>query len=96
MWIRPPGKRKAKFKHTIIKGIFSGFFSCTHRNILLNNHDTGRIGPVNHGCCDEGMNDLPFKLIPPNEHDLEQSEQDNNFSAEPTEVDTQDELLFIV
>ena len=36
------------------------------------------------------MDVLPFKLIPPNQCDLEQAKQGDKFPAKPTEVDTQD------
>ena len=35
---------------------------------------------------------IPFKLIPPNQRDLEQAKHSDKFPAEPIEVDTQDEL----
>ena len=45
---------------------------------------------------DEGMNELPHNLIPPNQRDLEQAEQGVKFPAEPTEVDTDNEFQFFV
>ena len=38
------------------------------------------------------MNNLPFKLLPPNQRDLERTKQGEKFPAEPDEVDTQEEL----
>ena len=45
---------------------------------------------------DKDMNDLPSKLISPNQRDLERAEQGDRFPAEPTEVDTQDESQMFV
>ena len=45
---------------------------------------------------DEGMNDLPSKMLPPNQRDLERAEQGDKFPAEPDEVDVADELQFYV
>ena len=95
-WIRPPAKRTAKFKHIIVKGIFLGFVPCMKRNILWYNCDTGHIGPVNHVKFDEGMNDLPFNNLPPNQRDLERAKLGGKFPAEPEEVDVAAELHFYV
>ena len=95
-WIRPPSKRTAKFKHNIVKGIFLGFVPRTHQNILWYNCETGNIGPANHVTFDEGMNDLPFKMLPPNQRDLERAKQGDKFPVEPKEVDIADGLQFYV
>ena len=92
-WIRPPGKRSAKFKHNIVKGIFLGFIPRTKRNILWYNCETSKIGDANHVTFDEGMNDLPFKMLPPNQRDLERAEYDK-FPAEPDEVNVEEDLQF--
>ena len=95
-WIRPPAKRSAKFKHNIVRGIFLGFVPRTVRNILWYNCETGNIGPANHITFDKGMNDLPFKMLPPNQRNLERAEQGNKCPAKPKEVDVADELQFYV
>ena len=69
-WIRPPSKRSVKFKHNIVKGIFLGFIPHTVKTILWYNYETGKIDPANHVRFDEGMNDLPYKLLPPNQYNL--------------------------
>ena len=38
------------------------------------------------------MNNLPFNLLPPNQRDLERAKQGDKFSAEPEEVDVEDDL----
>ena len=93
-WIRPPAERPAKFKHNIVKGIFLGFVPCTKRNLLWYNCDTGNIGSANYVTFDEGMNDLPFNNLPPNQRDLERAELGDKFPAEPEDVDVADELQF--
>ena len=42
------------------------------------------------------MNNLPYKLLLPNQRDLERAEQDYKFLAEPEEVDVGIELQFYV
>ena len=93
-WIRPPSNRSAKFKHNIVKGIFLGFVSHTKGNILWYNYDTGHIGPANYVTFNEGMNDLHFSNLPPNQRNLERAELGNKFPAEPEKVDVANELQF--
>ena len=95
-WICPPSKRTAKFKHNIIKGIFLCYVPCTHRHILWYNYETGNIRPANHVTFNKCMNDLPFKMLPPNQRDLERAEQGNKFPTEPDKVSVEDELQFYV
>ena len=90
----PPKKRSAKFKHNIVMGIFLGFTPHTKQNILWYNYDTGSNGGANHVTFDEGMNDLPFNNLPPNQRDLERAELGDKFSAEPDEVDVANKLHF--
>ena len=91
-WIHPPSKRSAEFKHNIVKEIFLGFIPCTVQNILWYNCVTGKIGPTNHVKFDEGMNDLPFNLLPPNQRDLEPVKQGDKFPDESEEFDVENEL----
>ena len=42
------------------------------------------------------MNDLPFKILPPNQRDLERAKQGDKFPAKPKAVDVEDELQFYV
>ena len=94
-WIRPPTKRSAKFRHNIVKGTFLGFIPQTVQNILWYNCETGKIEPANHVKFDEGINDLPFKILLPNQRGLERAEQVDKYLAKPEEVDVEDELQFM-
>ena len=71
VWTHLSGKQKANFKQNIVKDIILCYVSYTHCNILWYNCDKGYIGPANHVRFDEGMHDLSYKIIPPNQHDLE-------------------------
>ena len=42
------------------------------------------------------MNDLPFKLFPPNHRDLEHAKQGDKFPAKPKAVDVEEKLQFYV
>ena len=42
------------------------------------------------------MNDLPFKMLPPNQRDLERAELGDKFPAKLDEVDVEEELQFYV
>ena len=57
---------------------------------------SGNIGPANHIKIDESMNDLPFKLLPPNQRDLERANQSDKLPAEPEEINIKDELQFYI
>ena len=93
-WIRPPSKHTAKFKHNVVKSIFLGFIPWTVKNILWYNCETDNIWPANHVKFDEGMNDLPFKNLHPNQRDLERAEQGDKFPAKLEEVYVEDKLKF--
>ena len=84
----PLSKQKANLKSNIKNRIFLSFVPHTMRNIKWYNYDTGKIGTVNHVRFDEGMNNLPFDLIPPSQRDLELVEQGKLFLSEVDEVDT--------
>ena len=62
---------------------------CTEQSILRYNCDIGHISPTNHVCFDEGMNNLPLTLIPPNQRDLKRLTQGDKFPAVPIVADTQ-------
>ena len=79
-----------------VKEIFLDFIPQTVRNILWCSYETGKVGPNNHAKFDEGMNYLPFKLLPPNQHDLERAKQGDKFPTEPKEVDVENELQLYV
>ena len=48
VWVRPPGKRKAKLKPNSRKGIFLGYVPYTTRNILWYDVETSRIKIATH------------------------------------------------
>ena len=66
VWIRPPGRRSAKFRMNSRKGIFLGFLPNTTSNILWYDAETNRVKIAKHARFDEGVYDLPFHSSPPN------------------------------
>jgi len=94
--VRPPSKRRAKFKNNSKKGIFLGFVPHTTRNILWYDVDTERVKIASHVRFDEGMNDLPIDRIPPNVQHLERVQQGHPIPAETEEVDTSSDLHFYI
>ena len=87
VWVRPPGRKKAKLKPNSRKGIFLGFVPYSTRNILWYDVETNRVKIAFHARFDEGMNDLPFAELPPNVQHLQRTDEDQPFPIEPTEVD---------
>ena len=73
-WIRPPGRRKQKFKKFVKKGIFLGYTGQTQRNFIWFDVNTEKIKIASHGRFDEGFNDLPIESIPLNAAHLTRSE----------------------
>ena len=69
-----------------------GFIPQTVQNILWYNCESGKFVPANHVKFNEGMNDLPFKLLPPNQRDSERAEQGDKSSAKSEKVDIEDGL----
>jgi len=43
VWVRPPHRRKAKFKPNSRKGIFLGFLPSTTKNILWYDPETAKV-----------------------------------------------------
>ena len=66
VWVRPPGRRSAKFKSNSRKGIFLGYVPNTTKNILWYDPETNTTKIAKHARFDEGMNDLPPEDVPPN------------------------------
>ena len=75
------------FKLLDKKVIFLDFIPHTARNIKWYDFNTGYIGTVSCACFDEGVNDLSFDVIPPNQLDLERVEQGEAFPAKLEETD---------
>ena len=64
MWVRPPGRRSAKFVTNSRKGIFLGYFPDTIANIIWFDPETFHVKNAKHARFDEGMNDLDINQIP--------------------------------
>ena len=74
VWVRPPGRRRAKLRPNSRKGIFLGYIPNTTANIVWFDEETQRIKIAKHARFDEGLNDLPIAEIPPNVQHLQRSE----------------------
>ena len=85
VWVRPPGRRRAKFIPNSRKGIFLGFLPNTTRNIVWYDVETEKVKIAKHARFDEGMNDLPTDQIPPNVIHLQRTQDGQPFPPEPTE-----------
>jgi hypothetical protein len=90
VWVRPPGKRPAKFVNNSRKGIFLGYLRHTTKNILWYDPETDRVKIARHARFDEGMNDLPVADIPPNVAHLQRTQFGDAFPAEKDEVTVND------
>ena len=66
VWVKPPTRRRAKFKSNARKGIFLGYMPHTLRNFLWYDVLTDRVKLATHARFDEGFNDLPVDALPPN------------------------------
>ena len=86
VWVRPPGRKKAKLQPNSRKGVFLGFVPYSTRNILWYDVETNRVKIAFHARFDEGMNDLPFESLPPNVKHLQRTDEDKPFPIEPAEV----------
>jgi hypothetical protein len=85
VWVRPPGRRKAKFLPNSRKGVFLGFLPNTTKNIVWYDPETNRVKTAKHARFDEGMNDLPTDLIPPNVVHLQRVQNGEALPAEAEE-----------
>ena len=88
VWVRPPGRKSAKFQPNSRKGIFLGFVPYSTRNILWYDLETTRVKIAFHARFDEGMNDLPFESLPPNVKHLQRTDEGQPFPIEPDTVST--------
>ena len=93
VWVKPPQRRRAKFKKHSVKGIFLGYLPNTTVNVLWFDPNTQRVKIAKHVRFDEGMNDLPFEDIPPNVQHLQRIQMGVPIPAE-TEDTTIDEFAF--
>lgn len=90
VWVRPPGRRGAKFRPNSRKGIFLGFLPHTTRNILWFDPETNRVKIATHARFDEGMNDLPLSDLPPNVVHLQRTQDGTPFPAEAVDSSISD------
>jgi len=74
VWVRPPGKKRAKFKSNARKGIFLGYLPHTNRIIIWYDVETERAKIATHCRFDEGFNNLPADALPINIQHLIRSE----------------------
>ena len=85
VWVRPPGRRRAKLRPNSRKGIFLGYIPNTTANIVWFDEATQRIKIAKHARFDEGLNDLPINEVPPNVQHLMRSEFGQPIPADPDE-----------
>ena len=85
VWVRPPGRRRAKLVPNSRKGLFLGLLPNTDKNIIWYDVETGRVKVAKHARFDEGMNDLPVDGIPPNVIHLQRTQDGAPLPAEPHE-----------
>ena len=86
VWVRPPGRRSAKLIPYSRKGIFLGFIPNTDKNIIWYDTETHVVKISKHVCFDEGMNDLPPDLVPPNVVHLQCTQHGEPLPAETEET----------
>jgi len=89
VWVRPSGRRAAKCAHNSCKGTFLGFLSNTDKNIVWCNPETDRVKIAKHAHFNEGMNDLPPDLVPPNVVQLQRTQDGQPLPAETQETSVQ-------
>jgi hypothetical protein len=94
VWVRPPGKRRSKLQLHARKGIFLGYLEQTLKNILWYDLETKRVKIAFHARFDEGMNDLPAPLVPPNVQHLHRVQQGHPLPADPSDL-TPASLTFV-
>jgi len=93
VWVCPPGRRYAKLIPNSHKGIFLGFIPNTDKNIIWYDTETHVVKIAKHVRFDEGMNDLPPNLVPPNVVHLQRTQNGEPLPAE-TEETSVDQFTF--
>jgi len=86
VWVRPPGRRSAKLIRNSRKGIFLGFIPNTDKNIIWYDTETHVVKIAKHVRFDEGMNDLPPDLAPPNVVHLQRTQNGETLPAQVEET----------
>jgi len=90
VWVRPPGRHDAKFVPNSHKGTFLGFLPNTDKNIVWHDPETDRVKIAKHAGFDEGMNDLPPDLVPPNVVHLQRTQDGQPLPAETQDTSVQE------
>jgi len=90
VWVRPPGRRSAKLIPNSREGIFLGFIPNTDKNIIWYDTEPHVVKIAKHVRFDEGMNDLPPDLVPPNVVHLQHTQ-----NGEPLPAKTEERPLSI-
>ena len=86
VWVHPPGRQSAKLIPNSCKGIFLGFIPNTNKNIIWYDIETHVVKIAKHVRFDEGMNDLPPDLVPPNVVHLQRTQNGEPLPAEVEET----------
>jgi len=86
VWVRPPGQRSAKLIPNSRKGIFLGFIPNTDKNIIWYDTKTHVVKIAKHVRFDEGVNDLPPDLVPPNVVHLQRTQNGEPLPAKVEEA----------
>jgi len=92
-WVRPHGRRAAKLIPNSCKGIFLGFIPNADENVIWCDTETHVVKIAEHVRFDEGMNDLPPALVPPNVVHLQRAQNGEPLPAE-TEETSVDQFAF--
>jgi len=85
-WVRPPGRRSAKFIPNSRKGISLGFIPNTDENVLWYDTEMHVVKIAKPVRFDEGMNDLLPDLVPPYVVHLQRTQTGEPLPAETEET----------
>jgi len=86
VWVRPPGGQSAKLIPNSCKGIFLGFIPNADKNVIWCDTGTHVIKIAKHVRFDEGVNDLPPNLVPPNVVHLQRAQNGEPLPAKAAET----------
>jgi len=95
VWVRPPGRRSAKLIPNSQKGIFLGFTPNTDKNIIWYDTKTHVVKITKHVRFNEGMNDPPPDLVPPNVVHLQRTQNGEPLPAEVEETSVNQFTLYL-
>jgi len=86
VWVRPLGRQSGKLIPNSRKGIFLGFIPNTDKNVIWYDTKTHVVKIAKHVQFDEGMNDFPPNLVPPNVVHLQRTQNGEPLPAEAEET----------